>query len=181
MKIRSLYYPTCNHKRPEITSALLPSQTSGDRPDIVCRVFNLKLKRIMDEIRKGKIFGLTTAFVCTIEFEKRRLSHAHLLLILHQSCKVKEPADVDRIVCAEIPSLITRPNLYGAVAMHIMHGSCAWVSQTLRAWKITFISRIFPESSIGQQRYCMMLFLCIDEERRQSLLSRKEWHSTIAS
>jgi len=78
----------------------------------------------MDDIRKGKIFGDVSGFVYTIEFQKRGLPHAHLLLILHQSCKIKEPEDVDRIVCAEIPSPLTHPNLYEAVASHMMHGPC---------------------------------------------------------
>ena len=115
---------TCNPKWPEITSSLLPGQTPGDRPDIICRVFSLKLKQIMDDITKGKIFGDVSGFVYTIEFQKRGLPHAHLLLILHQSCKIREPEDVDRIVCAEIPSPLTHPNLYEAVASHMMHGPC---------------------------------------------------------
>jgi hypothetical protein len=34
---------TCNPKWKEITDALFPRQTAKDRPDLVTRVFNLKL------------------------------------------------------------------------------------------------------------------------------------------
>ena len=35
---------TCNPKWPEIVANLLPGQTASDRPDLVARVFKLKLK-----------------------------------------------------------------------------------------------------------------------------------------
>jgi hypothetical protein len=35
---------TCNPKWPEITAALLPGQSPGDRPDLVARVFKLRLQ-----------------------------------------------------------------------------------------------------------------------------------------
>ena len=35
---------TCNPKWPEITKHLLPGQDAKDRPDLVARVFNLKVR-----------------------------------------------------------------------------------------------------------------------------------------
>ena len=46
---------TCNPKWPEITEALHSSQNAQDRPDLISRVFNMKLKVILDDILK-KIF-----------------------------------------------------------------------------------------------------------------------------
>jgi hypothetical protein len=40
---------TCNPKCAEITEALLEGQKAQDRPDIVARVFKLKLKAIIQE------------------------------------------------------------------------------------------------------------------------------------
>ena len=52
---------------------------------------------------KDGIFGRAIAHVYTIEFQKRGLPHMHFLIFLHKDDKIKEPADVDKIVCAEFP------------------------------------------------------------------------------
>ena len=44
---------TCNPNWPEIQDNLLPQQTASDRPDLVARVFDLKLKTLMDYLTKG--------------------------------------------------------------------------------------------------------------------------------
>lgn len=49
---------TCNPKWPEIQQNLLPGQTASDRPDLVARVFNLRLRAIMKDIQKKKVFEL---------------------------------------------------------------------------------------------------------------------------
>jgi hypothetical protein len=43
---------TCNPHWKEITEALLPGQTAQDRPDLVARVFNLKLEALLKDIIK---------------------------------------------------------------------------------------------------------------------------------
>src|SRR5271156_1781984 len=75
---------TCNPKWPEIQNALLPGQTAQDRPELISRVFNMKLKAIFNDILKENIFGKVLAYLYTIEFQKRGLPHAHVLLILAQ-------------------------------------------------------------------------------------------------
>ncbi len=42
---------TCNPKWKEITDALLPGQTAKDRPELVTRVFNLKLDAFLKDIK----------------------------------------------------------------------------------------------------------------------------------
>src|SRR6266516_2104148 len=54
---------TCNPKWPEITEALHPSQNAQDRPDLISRVFNMKLKVILDDILKKNIFGKVLAYL----------------------------------------------------------------------------------------------------------------------
>ena len=113
---------TCNPTWPEILDELQPGQSPPDRPDIVVRVFELKLRALMDEITKKNVMGETIAFCYTIEFQKRGLPHAHILLWLKD--KVNECDLVDRIVYAEIPDLDRQPQLYAAVAKHMMHRPC---------------------------------------------------------
>ena len=50
---------TCNPKWDEIAEALVfePGQTHADRPDIVTRVFKMKVNQYRSRVRKGKTFG----------------------------------------------------------------------------------------------------------------------------
>jgi hypothetical protein len=88
----------------EITDSLLPGQRASDRPDITCRVFNLKLKELMDDLTKKNVLGVAIAHVKVIEFQKRGLPHAHIVLIVDDDDKPRNPDDYDRFVSAEIPS-----------------------------------------------------------------------------
>jgi hypothetical protein len=47
---------TTNPHWPEIQNALEPGQTWEDRPDIVNRVFKLKLQELLEDLRKGNLF-----------------------------------------------------------------------------------------------------------------------------
>ena len=62
---------TCNPAWPEIAGALLPGQRPEDRPDVVARVFRLKLRRLMDDLTTGGAFGRVSGFLNVIEFQKR--------------------------------------------------------------------------------------------------------------
>ncbi|XP_074305817.1 uncharacterized protein LOC141641039 [Silene latifolia] len=87
---------TCNPKWPEITRFV---QKRGlrpeDRPDILTRVFKLKLDELMRDLKELHMFGRTRAVVYTIEFKKRGLPHAHILLFLQREDKFPEAVDVD--------------------------------------------------------------------------------------
>ena len=39
----------------------------------------------------------------TVKFQKRCLAHAHILMVLSDKCKPREPSDYDKIVFTEIP------------------------------------------------------------------------------
>ncbi len=47
----------CNPLWPEIKRELLPHQTVTDHPEIVCRIFHLKLQQIIHDITKLGVFG----------------------------------------------------------------------------------------------------------------------------
>ena len=94
---------TCNPKWREITQALLPGQTAFDRPDLLTRVFKLKLDMLLDELYKDGIFGKVIANLHVIEFQKRGLPHAHILIILDQTDRPLSADAVDEIVRAELP------------------------------------------------------------------------------
>ena len=113
---------TCNPNWPEITSALLPGQKPEDRPDIVSRVFKMKKDALLNDLKKNKIFGQVVAMVYTIEFQKRGLPHMHLLLFLAPQHKIRTPADVDAVSCAQIPDPNLHPLLHKTVTTCMLHG-----------------------------------------------------------
>ncbi|XP_019155261.1 PREDICTED: uncharacterized protein LOC109152142 [Ipomoea nil] len=95
---------TCNPKWPEIQRFLEKRNLKAeDRPDIVCRVFKMKLDAMIKDIKKGKLFGRVKAVIYTIEFQKRGLPHAHILLFLEKHDDFSSPTFMDSIISAEIP------------------------------------------------------------------------------
>lgn len=60
---------TCNPNWSEIMNSLLPNQLPHDRPDIIARVFKIKLKRLMEDIKLKHIFGVPVAHVHVVEFQ----------------------------------------------------------------------------------------------------------------
>ena len=115
---------TANPKWPEIQENLLQHQNASDRPDIVSCVFNLKLKELLDDLHERHVLGRETAFVYTIEFQKRGLPHAHLILFLADADKPQTTQDIDRLVSAKIPDPQVQPDFHDTVKRHMMHGPC---------------------------------------------------------
>jgi len=114
---------TCNPKWKEIIDALLPRQTAKDRPDLVTRVFNLKLDTLLKDI-KDSVIGNVIAKIWVIEFQKRGLPHAHILLILDEVSKLRTVKDYDSMVSVEIPDPICHPKAYETVTSCMVHGPC---------------------------------------------------------
>ncbi len=114
---------TCNHKWKEITNALLAGQTPKDRPELVTRVFNLKLDIFLKDI-KDDVFGNVFAKIWVIEFQKKGLPHAHILLILDEASKLCTVEDYDSMVLTEILDSIRYLEAYETVTSCMVHGPC---------------------------------------------------------
>ena len=71
---------TCNPKWREIVENLGPNEKAFDRPDLISRVFNMKLRALLDDINKKSVLGRTVAHVYVVEYQKRGLPHAHILI-----------------------------------------------------------------------------------------------------
>jgi hypothetical protein len=92
---------TCNPNWPEIRS-MLGSRLYSDDPVLVARVFKQKLRRLLETL--NTMFcnsGPLRYHIYTIEFQKRGLPHAHILIRYARDCVL--PEDIDAIVSAEIP------------------------------------------------------------------------------
>jgi len=62
---------TCNPSWPEIKNNLLPGQTANDRPDLIAKVFKLKLEALKHDIVEDQCLGRVNGYIYTIEFQKR--------------------------------------------------------------------------------------------------------------
>ncbi|XP_020994900.1 uncharacterized protein LOC107481086 [Arachis duranensis] len=116
---------TCNPKWPELEDFFDNRELRAeDRPDMVCRAFKVKLDCLIKDIKANRIFGRVSAVVYTIEFQKRGLPHAHILIFLHPDDKYPTGEEIDQIISAEIPDREKDPVYFDAVEKHMMHGPC---------------------------------------------------------
>lgn len=113
---------TCNGDWPEIRSCLRPGQTYTDIPVVVCRVFKQKLSRLMTIFRT--MFPHAGPLLYTIqrvEFQKRGLPHAHILLKYSSSCI--SPDDIDCVISAQIPEAADDAAIVRQFMIHPTHNS----------------------------------------------------------
>ncbi|CAF4836778.1 unnamed protein product [Pieris macdunnoughi] len=112
---------TCNPKWTEIQKELFNSQSPIDRHDITARVFKMKLKSLMDFIVKHRVFGETRCWMYSVEWQKRGLPHAHILIWLVERIR---PNEIDNVISAEIPDNNEDPLLHEVITKNMIHGPC---------------------------------------------------------
>ncbi|XP_035830079.1 uncharacterized protein LOC118479584 [Helianthus annuus] len=116
---------TWNPKWPEVQRFLKDTNLNPeDRPDILSRMFKIKLDAICKDLKDRHLFGKAAAVVYTIEFQKRRLPHAHMCLFMENDYKLPTVDHVDQFISAEIPDINEDPELYTLVKDHMIHGPC---------------------------------------------------------
>lgn len=136
---------TCNPNWPEITGELQPFEQVQHRSDLITRVFSLKLKSLLDDLLKKHVLGVVISYVYVIEFQKRGLPHAHILLMLRQSDKLTEDEHVDSLITAEIPDPQTDPILYNIVKKCMIHNPCGQINPNLPCMKDGQCTKGFPK------------------------------------
>ncbi|KAL8118471.1 hypothetical protein AgCh_016116 [Apium graveolens] len=153
---------TCNPQWIEIRRALVSTgnRDASARPDIVARVFKLKLDAMMANFIKKDVLGrvlagtpqklkhtmlinplfilhcyglwqyvgLAEPHICatmyTIEFQKRGLPRAHIVLWLADGDKIMSTNEIDFIISAKLPDNETDNVAYQVVAQFMMHVPC---------------------------------------------------------
>ncbi|OIT22265.1 putative diphthine methyl ester synthase [Nicotiana attenuata] len=148
---------TCNPKWPEIRRFVeRRGLNPEDRPDILARVFKIKLDHLIKDLRDNQIFGKVKAVIYTVEFQKRGLPHAHILLFLHERDKYPTAADIDRIIFAEIPDELADPVYYKAVHNFMIHGPCGSARKSSPCMQSGRCTKHFPKRFVESTK--------IDEE-----------------
>ncbi|XP_076892900.1 uncharacterized protein LOC143544767 [Bidens hawaiensis] len=116
---------TCNPKWPEVTRFLKDTTlNSKDRPDILCRLFKIKLDALLKDLKDKAVLSKVQAIVYTIEFQKRGLPHAHMCLFMHVDHKLPVVEHDDPFIYAEIPDKNEDPELHYLVSELMIHGQC---------------------------------------------------------
>ena len=136
---------TMNPKRPEVLENIPEGQDHYNRPDLTARGFKVMLDDVMTEIVDKGIFGHVCACTYVIEFQKRGLPHAHLLVWVEKEDVPKYPAQLDRVVSAEIPNSETQGPLFDRVVKHMTHGPCGPANRNAPCMREGYCSKGFPK------------------------------------
>lgn len=138
---------TCNPNWAEIKENLYHGQKPEDRHDITARVFKQKLKSMIDLITKHSIFGKVRCWMYSVEWQKRGLPHAHVLIWLIDKIT---PDQIDNVISAEIPDENTDPLLYEIVIKNMIHGPCGALNMNCVCMSNGKCSKRYPRQLISE-------------------------------
>ncbi|KAK9064524.1 hypothetical protein SSX86_015906 [Deinandra increscens subsp. villosa] len=146
---------TCNAKWPEIIRNLrqFPLLSAEDRPQIIARVFQMKVESFITFLKEYKPFGVVAAELYTIEFQKRGLPHCHTLLWVTTPYKIELPSQVDNYISAEIPNRNIDPELYKIVTETLIHGPCSILNNNASCMRHGSCSKKFPKKYENETRF----------------------------
>ncbi|GFV03806.1 hypothetical protein TNCV_1877541 [Trichonephila clavipes] len=97
---------------------------------------------MIDLLVKGKIFGCVCCFMYSVEWQKRGLPHAHILIWLETEIRAEKTDDVIR---AELPDQEVDPELFDVVKTHMVHGPCGSYNPRSPCMKNGICSKRFPK------------------------------------
>jgi len=159
---------------PEITENPRLGETAASRPDLVARVFHLKMRALLDELLDKKVLGRPLAWTWVVEFQKRGLPHLHLLLVVHPEDKPRTAEDIDKIISAELPDPADpdQRELLELVLGCMVHGPCG--ARNSRALVANRAPARKASRSVSSNRPCYRraAILYIDAEKSQAAVSK---------
>ena len=86
---------TFNPKCKEKEQNLINGQSKYDRRDLVARIFRQKVIKFMNVLTKGQVFGPVKYWLYPVEWQKRGLPHARILLWLTNTL---QPDRIHRVI-----------------------------------------------------------------------------------
>ncbi|CAM9630373.1 unnamed protein product [Ectocarpus sp. 13 AM-2016] len=113
---------TANPSWPEVTENLLRGQQSMERPDLISRAFNVRLKSLLAELRNG-LFGKAAFILHVIEWQGRGLVHAHIIVRYDEG--PQEQGKVDDWIWTNLPDAsIANGKVRENVLAYMIHKKC---------------------------------------------------------
>ncbi|XP_022041196.1 uncharacterized protein LOC110943770 [Helianthus annuus] len=162
---------TCNRNWPEIYRCLKDKRLNPqDRPDIIARLFKIKINHLIQDFKKHKFFGEIQAIIYTIEFQKRGLPHAHICLFLSAESKFPTAKEIDLVISAEIPDKETDAKLYELVKQFMIHGPCGTDNPHCPCMVNLKCSKKFPKKYVDET--------CVDSEE-YTIYCRRQTCNTV--
>lgn len=137
---------TCNPSWIEIEELLIDGQVPCDRHDLTARIFAQKLSKLIDLITTDNIYGETLCWMYSIEWQKRGLPHAHILVWLKNKIT---PNQIDDIISAELPDPENDPILFEIVRKNMVHGPCGTLNLNSPCMKDGKCTKRFPRELIS--------------------------------
>ncbi|XP_016178806.1 uncharacterized protein LOC107621286 [Arachis ipaensis] len=137
------------------TRVILPSSFTGGRRYMFNRcqdamaIFEMPAKRSQGRC----IFWSLNAGMYTIEFQKRGLPHAHMLLWLNGESNLQSVEIVDEFICAELPNPQKFPSLYNVVTKYMIHGPCGLLRPSSPCMKDGKCSKFYPKRFVDQTSF----------------------------
>ncbi|CAN1173376.1 hypothetical protein LINPERHAP2_LOCUS30637 [Linum perenne] len=146
---------TCNAQWPELVNAFqnVVGSHAEDKPMLVARVFRMRLSLLREDLKKKCYFGRYAAGMHTVEFQKRGLPHAHIVLWLAVGDKATTPDKVNNIISAELPDPEIDPVGYATVTKFMMHGPCGCDHPTSPCMKEGRCSKFYPKSFTSETTF----------------------------
>ncbi|XP_057747773.1 uncharacterized protein LOC130966969 [Arachis stenosperma] len=95
----------------------------------------------------------STAGMYTIEFQKRGLPHAHMLLWLNEESNLQSVEIVDEFICAELPNPLKFPALYNVVTKYMIHGPYGRLRPSSPCMKDGKCSKFYPKRFVDQTSF----------------------------
>jgi hypothetical protein len=90
-------------------------------------------------------YYLPNAVLYTVEFQKRGLPHAHIILWVSTSTAQPTTEFIDSFITAEIPDPSIDPLGYTLIAEHMVHGPCGSCNQSSPCMKKGQCSKHYPK------------------------------------
>jgi hypothetical protein len=115
---------TENPQWKDVSNALPPGFSSSDRPDIMCRIFQLQKEELLHDLTEKHVLGRVLGHVSVVKFQKQGLPHCHIMLFMHPADVPRTRDSIDCLVSAEIPDPKKEPTLFRLVGQTMIHGPC---------------------------------------------------------
>ncbi|XP_073525166.1 uncharacterized protein [Phyllobates terribilis] len=146
MTITRLSFELTKHHK-EIGVHLLPGQKTVNLHDLIALVFKQKLSKMTNLITKSHIYGETQCWMYSVEWQKRGLPHAHILIWLKQKIQHTE---IDNIISAEMPDPHIDPLLFDTITINMIHGPCGSLNKNSPCMIDGRCSKHYPRSLVQE-------------------------------